>query len=525
MPLLNKLKNLGPSDLPTPPSIALKIVHACSNPNMTGSQIAEIVGSDTALLAELLRMVNSPFFGIRQKVSSAQRAVVVLGVRSLRNLALCFTARESLRPQAIPELDANAYWAEVLRRAVSARILAETVQVDPDEAFAIGILQDIGLLAMFLICPDQGKEWPRLQDNNPDDRQLLEMEIFGATHDALGKVLAENWELPEQLIAPIANHHSENMDNLAPEQKKMSQIALCADWMAAVYTASDKRLALAKCKKLIADHFDMDHEAIDKLLEKVPSEVIAAAKALGLEITEQFEYEQVVSSANKQLIEQPESYEDKTQRLERALEAREHLVSELQNAYNHLALLAYYDPLTTLVNRRRFEEVFAAEIGRHCRSGGILSIVLIDIDHFKNINDKHGHALGDTVLQSIATILKGSLRGSDMAVRLGGDEMCMLLPETDVQGGEAAVQRIQKQFESLKTNQEGNEIKVTASFGGCSWHIKIPKDKLQETMKSIDAQRIMESIMETADKAMYKSKENGRNAINWATLSKEVAKK
>lgn len=519
MSLLDKLNNLGPGDLPTPPSIALKIVHACSDPGVTGSELAEIVGSDTALLAELLRMVNSPFFGINQKISTANRAVVVLGTRSLRNLALCFTARESLRPQSIRDLDTSAYWTEVLRRAVSARILAEAVSADPDEAFTIGMLQDFGLLAMLLICPEHGKEWARLQDNDPDDRRYLEMKLFGATHDALGGVLAKNWGLPEQLIAPIANHHAETMNDLPPDIKKMSSIAICADWMAAVYTVSDKRLASVKCHKVIADHFDMDESKIEELLEKVPVNVKEAAVALGVNVQEQHSYDEIVTSANKQLIEKSISHADQTLQLERALEAREQLARDLQRSYNHLAQLAYYDPLTTLVNRRRFEEELMAEIGRHCRSGALLSLVMIDIDHFKTINDRHGHAFGDVTLQSLAKILKNSLRSSDTAARLGGDEVCLILPETDVAGGKLAAERIQRQILSHTIREDKVEAKMTASFGGCTWKLKnFDKNKLQQIMKSIDIKQIMKAMLGAADKAMYKSKHSGRNRITWAPL-------
>lgn len=517
--LLEKLNKLGPGDLPTPPSVALKIVHACSNPDITSTKLAEIVGSDTALLAELLRMVNSPFFGINQKISTANRAIVVLGTRSLRNLALCFTARESLRPQSLQGIDTTAYWAEVLRRSVSARVLAETVNADVDEAFTIGMLQDFGLLAMLLICPEHGKEWTRLQDHDPDERRFLEMNLFGVTHDAIGEVLAKNWGLPDQLVAPIANHHSDNIENLPPEIKKMSSIALCADWMAAVYTASDKRLARAKCHRLITDFFSLDESKIEELLEKVPGNVMEAAVALGININEQSSYDEVVTSANKRLIEKSINHTDQALRLEQALEARELLAKDLQKAYNHLAQLAYYDPLTTLVNRRRYEEVLLAEIGRHCRSGAPLSMVLIDVDHFKSINDKHGHAFGDAVLQALAKILKGNLRSSDIAARLGGDEVCLLLPETDVKGGKLAAERIQRQISTLTIEKDHIQAKMTASFGGCTWKLKsFDRDNLQTVMKSINIKNIMKDIVDSADKAMYKSKQGGRDTITWKTL-------
>lgn len=519
MTLLRKLESLGPGDLPTPPSVALKIVHACSDENISGAQIAKIASSDTALLSELLRIVNSPFFGISQKVTTANRAIVVLGNRSLRNFALCFTARESLRPDTIPELDIKAYWEEVLRRAVSARLLAEALSLDADEAFTIGMLQDFGLLAMFLISPEMAKEWRHMRECNPEDRQILEMEIFGATHDAVGGILAKNWGLPEQLILPIANHHSDHLEDLTPELKKMTWVAACADWMAAVFTALDKRLALANCHRLITDYFNIDETVINGLLEKIPDQVIEAANALGLMVAKQTTYDAVVTSANKQLIKQSITNEDSTRHIEKALNAREHLANDIQKAYSQLAKLAYYDPLTTLVNRRRFEDVCKAEIGRHCRSGKEISLIMIDLNNFKAINDQYGHTFGDEALQEVAKILKGSLRGSDLAARLGGDEMCLLLPETDVKGGEIAIQRICKAIAGLLIEKDGKLVDVKASCGGCTWYIdNYDKDNVNAIMKSIDVDEIMLSIMNAADNAMYQSKKSGSNKARWASL-------
>jgi diguanylate cyclase (GGDEF)-like protein len=124
------------------------------------------------------------------------------------------------------------------------------------------------------------------------------------------------------------------------------------------------------------------------------------------------------------------------------------------------------------------------------------------------------------VLKAIARVLTSGLRGSDVAARLGGDEMCLLLPETGVNGGEITVARLQKAIENLVVRKDSNEIMVTASFGGCTWHVEnYDKDKLSQIMKSNDADNIMHALIEAADQAMYKSKQGGRNTTNWTTLN------
>lgn len=139
-----KLGRITPADLPTPPEVALRVMHACADPNMSSRQLAAIISSDTALVAELLRMANSPFFGIGREIATPSQALVVLGTRALRNFVLGFSARESFRVYKLPDFDALSYWETALRRAVGARLLAETLGADADHAFTIGILQDFG---------------------------------------------------------------------------------------------------------------------------------------------------------------------------------------------------------------------------------------------------------------------------------------------------------------------------------------------------------------------------------------------
>ena len=153
------LKTIQPSDLPAPPEATARIVRACSDSDVGAHQLARIVSSDPVLTAEILRTVNSAFFGLSRPVKSAAQAVTVMGNRALRNLALCLAVRDAVKPGSIHDFDIMDYWEDALRRAVAARCLSHDVGVDPDEAFTIGLLQDFGMLALLYAQPHKGSVW------------------------------------------------------------------------------------------------------------------------------------------------------------------------------------------------------------------------------------------------------------------------------------------------------------------------------------------------------------------------------
>lgn len=508
--ITTKLGTLMPQDLPSAPEAALRIVRACGDPEVTNKDLQEILGTDTALSLELLRIANAPFFGLRRPATKMEQVVLVLGQRLLRNMALVFIARETLRAQSIAQFDARVYWEDTLRRAVAARLLAEAVGVDRDDAFTLGMLQDVGLLALLTAYPEVAPAWPELRRAAPDQRRHREMELFGVTHLRVGKMLAERWRLPDELSLPLAHRHDPLLEDFPPYIKKLCQLTACVDWMTAVYTAVDKRLALARCRHFLAECFNLDQHAGGALLARIPAAMNDAAAALGLQVTPQPPFEELLANANRSMLEEHHRGEAPLQNLEAALLERERLAEELQTAFERLAQLAYFDPLTSLVNRRRFDEIFITEIARHNRSRQILSVLMVDLDGFKQVNDTYGHLLGDDVLRAVAQAVKRALRISDVAARIGGDELCVLLPDTDVEGGKTAAARLRDTIAGLRFGGALTAVRVSVSIGGGSWS--------GNGNREINLEAIHDTLIDTADKALYYSKNNGRNQVNWMQL-------
>ncbi len=165
---------------------------------------------------------------------------------------------------------------------------------------------------------------------------------------------------------------------------------------------------------------------------------------------------------------------------------------EAQN--ERLRYLATRDPMTGCLNRRSFFEQFEQLWKSSLRYKHPLSCIMVDVDHFKSINDTRGHAMGDEVLKAVAATLLHTARDTDLVCRYGGEEFCILLPHVDISGAAQAAERLRKAISEL----EFPELKVTASIG-CS-------DHMQGAEKP-------EGMLEQADQSLYFAKRNGRNQV------------
>ncbi len=161
--------------------------------------------------------------------------------------------------------------------------------------------------------------------------------------------------------------------------------------------------------------------------------------------------------------------------------------------------IAITDGLTGVFSRRHFLERMQDEFHRSKRFSIPLSLVMIDIDHFKKINDRYGHQAGDYVLEEITLIFQKNIRGIDLVGRYGGEEFIMLFPHTKEAGAITVTQRIKKQISENVFNFNGEQISITASFGMAVY----PSDDIN----SVD------DFIKIADKLLYSAKKNGRNRI------------
>jgi diguanylate cyclase (GGDEF)-like protein len=164
----------------------------------------------------------------------------------------------------------------------------------------------------------------------------------------------------------------------------------------------------------------------------------------------------------------------------------------LVNANERLEGLAAEDPLTELLNRRALMSAFHRELLKAQRKLSSITLVMCDIDHFKQVNNDHGHGMGDEVIKLVASELKSASRGSDLVARIGGHEFLLVLRGSDVAGGVTLIRRFRQR---LQQRNELRDIPISLSFG----------------IVAIDVQQSEQAAMEKADAALYTAKREGRD--------------
>jgi len=183
---------------------------------------------------------------------------------------------------------------------------------------------------------------------------------------------------------------------------------------------------------------------------------------------------------------------------ERTDELRSALL-EVEKARGKAEALSQLDPLTGLYNRRYFFSVAEQELERTARNHHCVSVIMLDIDHFKNINDSHGHRTGDMVLQEVARKISDTIRTIDTPCRYGGEEFAILLPETDLSASELIGCRLRQVIEAMRINNGDGAILITASVGIAS-------------LTGGDYTKA-DVLVEMADQALYDAKKAGRNQV------------
>ena len=494
--------------VPSPPQVLASLIREASNEDRVSmSRLSELCTADPNVAVEILRLVNSPAYYRGDRVVSVQRAVAVLGVRALRNLAICTAARACASAERLGGFDLRAFWEDSLRRAVAAQLLAVRQPEsgwEPSEAFTAGLLQDLGLIALVQTFPDRAQRWSEGAAEDPGARRRREVELFGVPHDAVLPQLAERWELPTELSVPLVHHHDPSS---APEGWGPRCRLLCqAELLASVLSCADRRGALDRARQVLALDMGMSAGAVDDLVDALARQVEETARALGMEVQAQPSLEEILRSANRSLIALNMSYEDLVKKLERTVAEKEELARELARRNRELEQLSLSDALTGMPNRRAFSGRLAYEVARTARSGGELVVLLGDVDKFKSVNDTWGHEFGDTVLKSVAARMSESVRQTDMAARVGGEEFAVILPGTDRAGGLVVAEKILQALRGQALATPTGERRAFTISLGMVW-VQGP------VSGPVDTAAMASRIYRVADKALYASKEGGRDRV------------
>ncbi len=500
MEIIKKLLN-GNIKLPSPPAIAIKILQTVKDDRQSFRELGNIISSDPALTAKILSFANSSFFGMPYKIDSLEKAVGIIGTEALKNIALSFVIVRNFKGEKGNGFDYDLFWKRAITAAVSAELISKRINRRRDDIFVTALLMDIGIMVMHLCRP---LDYQRVFDEKrAKGLTVVEAEqmVFGFDHQVIGSELLKGWKLPADIYLPIASHHNLIKRNLdSADTIPTESILYLADLSSSVYHSTKSVKKLSTLRKYLQELIGLSDEEIDDFVDEVGEKTIEVLSAFDIDPGDMKPYSELLQEANEELEKLNLSYEQLVMELKQAKEKAEKLAKELLEANKKLRDLAFKDGLTGLYNHRFFQELMDKEVSRAKRYKRPLSLIMLDIDHFKKINDTYGHPQGDIVLKTISRIIKDSIRASDIAARYGGEEFAIVLPETDRNGAESVSERLRRKIASEKINLNGNVVFVTVSLGVAvveRFNDRIDKNK----------------IIEVADSALYRSKNTGRNRV------------
>jgi diguanylate cyclase (GGDEF)-like protein len=490
--------------LPSPPAIAVRILEAVKKDDASFNELAGIISSDPALSVKVLRVANSAFYRMPNKVDSIQKALTILGINVLKNIALSFVIADGLRVKLEDDFNFDLFWKRSVTAGVGAELLAEHINYKNDDTFVTALLQDIGIAIMYLCKPE--KYLQVLDEKKVTDlpTRTIEKQIFGFDHQEVGAEILKDWGLPENIYLPILYHHNDR--EIPSEYAMLSHVLFLSDKVSCVYYDRNKNEEIRNIKNILFDYYGMNGTDVDAIVDSVAHESVEILSYFDIDPGTMVPYSQLLQEANEELGKLNFSYEQLVMEYKEAKERAETLAQELKAANGRLRYIAYTDELTDLYNHRYFHQLLETEFKRAIRYGRPFSLIMFDLDDFKKVNDEFGHLRGDIVLKEMGAHVKRNVRGSDFVARYGGEEFAIILPETNSEGASILAERLRKDIDEMRVVTDGNEIKVTISVGVVTY---VPGCPLRDKSEMIGA----------ADKALYLSKRTGKNKISAMELT------
>ncbi|MAY72616.1 MAG: hypothetical protein CME82_14320 [Halomonas sp.] len=471
--------------LPSLPAVVSELLALASNHDAPLTEFATLLSRDPALCLQLLRLANSPYYRRgSDPVICCEHAVTRLGIDGTLTALLGFTlVRDATRG---PLAD---YWRRTLAAAHLIPAIAKVVNPrQPGELSTRALLREVGVLLLYSLNPNYFELIAKATTR--EQRLALEHQHLGFNRDQASTWLAQRWQLPPTLFVshPIeqgGQQHGEWLDSICLE---------LADELAG-YCLDQDSDAIPAALYRFQRRINLDDDAQARLVDELAKRVETLPNLLASMLSPDNDIERLLVAGKQRL-------HGLTMSLAERLHHREDQLISLKRDNEALDERASTDALTGLANRAALEQRLEEMLeDAHARDKP-LSVLFLDLDHFKPLNDRYGHRLGDIVLVNVAATLRDAIRDSDLAARYGGGEVVLALGNTPEPGALRVAQRLQQWLaEQPMAQVDQRPLYVSASIGIAQW---------QPGMDRIDAA----SLVEKADLQMYQAKQAGRACIS-----------
>jgi len=481
--------------LPTLPALALKVLELCQQDDLNLNEIATVIGNDPALAAKLLRMANSPVSGLKRPARTVSHALALLGVNTVRTLALSFSLASDLKKPG--KGVQQGVWKRSILAAISAREIARVVESRlAEEAFLAALLQDIGALALAQIEPKQcAANWEKSKGDHTLLIQL-EREAFGTDHAEVTQWLLTRWKLPGLFCdAAAASHNVDDRQDVRDEGALVEKIVRLSGWIADIWLREEAAPAIELARQRAHSILNLGEERLPAILKEIAAAMTGeVAKLFEVDVGSPDDIQAILEQAKEALV-------VATFRADQQADEARQSATELEQKNRELAEESQTDELTRLANRDRCDRYLAEQFQVAQLKNRPLSVLFCDVDFFKKVNDGYGHPVGDIVLVTVANLLGQRMRGTDLVARYGGEEFVIVLADTPTPGARVVAERLRARVEAASIEYGGETpIRVTISVGSASLD---PGSRFGSPLELVKA----------ADDALYAAKRGGRNRV------------
>ncbi len=467
--------------LPSLPAVAVKIIELANDPDADIGAACQYISLDPVLSAKLLKTANAPLYKSRRVATNIRQAVSILGTHSVIVIALSFTLANSLMKNPGSNnrsvFSNDIFWRRSITSALACRALGEKLSLSfLDDLFLAGLIQEIGILAFSAIVPE---EYNRIYSSISDHDLLLktEREIFGSGHDELGYALLQKWHIPDYIaLSCIASHSQPGPKDLGPTLQSCVAVSrYLADYL--LFPQDNEKLA--SLTKAARDWLGIDdNDTLVDVIKLMETGLKSVEELFDIKIHNSSEAADIMATAKELLM---------MHNLARAKELEEK---------------SQRDGLTGAHNRIYFDETLRREFHLSAQYNLPLTIAIIDLDHFKQVNDTHGHLAGDSLLVTVVSTIYEQIRQDDTLSRYGGEEFALILPGTTLAASRNLISRLKDAIAAIEFKLDDHyTIHITASIGVASNNEGTPSFKAPLDM------------VKAADSALYAAKHAGRNRI------------
>jgi len=481
--------------LPSLPAVVLQVIAASQDPDIGLSEVSDIIRSDPALSAKLLKVANSPLYSIRRTIHNLREALTLLGLNASLTIGLSFSLIKSLKNNPEQPFVHENFWKRAILSAIIAKRMGAQLGLgNLEDIFLTSLLQDIGILILQCSLPDLYADTTG-QYMSHDQKSLTEHENLNTNHSIVGAWMLQHWRFPKKLYMAVLNSHSlDTYHSQANKEQLFQQCISFSGHLADIWIDEDNEL-------LLSDNMAMS-KAILGLNDAQYSEFIADISNILPEVSSLFNIKLTDNASRDRLLDQ--TRELILQRNLQVIKQSEHdrrQIEAMQVQNQDLKEQSRLDTLTGIYNRKHFEHLLDEEFENANLNRWPLSLAFIDLDNFKEVNDIHGHLAGDQVLKEISHFFAENIRLTDTLARYGGDEFILILPGSTQEAAEGMLLRLIKDLRAHHSSQiDGAIIKLSVSIGLAS-HMDAHK------FDSTDA------FLKAADTALYKVKASGRDDL------------